>query len=241
MEFHNGFSIIIPTYHEAKNVLPMIDRIANVNFGSAPFEVVFMDDNSQDGIEDIVKNCREKYPWVRLIVRQAKKDLSQSVIDGFHAAKYPILLTLDADLSHPPEKIPEILTALEDADVVLGSRYVPGGSMDEIWPLHRKIASRTAALIARILLNVNLKDPLSGLVAIRKKTLQEGDPLEIVGWKWGLELMIKCHCKNIKEVPIHFSQRRSGYSKLTTRIVLRYFQHVNRLIFYKLFLRTNIK
>lgn len=232
----NGFSIIIPTYHEAKNIQALIHRIAQVNFKNQLFEVLLVDDNSQDGTLEIVHQLQSLYSWVRILVRKSKRDLSQSVIDGFQHAQYPTLVTIDADLSHPPEKIPDMLNALAESnvDAVLGSRYVKGGSMDEVWPLTRKIASRVAALIAIFLLRINLKDPLSGFVAIQKKTLLAGDPLNVVGWKWGLEILIKCHCKKIREVPIHFSQRKQGYSKLTFKVILNYFLHVKRLLIYKL-------
>jgi dolichol-phosphate mannosyltransferase len=236
MKNEENFSIVIPTFQEAKNIPDLIDRISKVDFAGRTFEVLIIDDRSEDGSVEIVERLRAQYPWLRMIVREAKRDLSQSVIDGFHDAKYPILVTLDADLSHPPEKLPEILEALSQpgVEVVLGSRYVPGGSMDEVWPLSRKIVSRLAAWVARVLLGVRLKDPLSGLVAIRKNTLLAGDPLSIIGWKWGLEIMIKCHCKKVVEVPIHFSQRKYGSSKLNFKIAMNYFQHIKRLAIYKM-------
>jgi len=157
-------------------------------------------------------------------------------MDGFIAAKYENLITLDADLSHPPEKIPEMMQALmqPDVDIVLGSRYVPGGSMDDVWPLSRKIASRSSALLARMLLGIKLKDPLSGYFAIRKTTLFAADAFKFIGWKWGLEIMIKCKTKKIREVPIHFSQRKYGKSKLNFKIALSYFRHIKELFLYKL-------
>lgn len=231
-----GFSLIIPTYCEVKNIPMLIERIATVNFGNRPFEVLLIDDNSNDGTVELVHGLQKKYPWLRLIVRQQARDLSYSVLEGFREARYPLLITIDADLSHPPEKIPEMLMALTQpgVDLVLGSRYVLGGSMDEIWPLSRKIASRLAAGLAQLILFNNIKDPLSGFVAIRKSTLFAGDSFDFIGWKWGLELMIKCHCKQIREVPIHFSQRQHGKSKLNMKTALLYFQHIQKLALYKI-------
>lgn len=236
MKMDEGFSIVIPTYREAENLPELIERIAKVEFGDRPFEVLLVDDNSQDNTVECVERLRERFPWLRLLVRHAKRDLSQSIVEGFENALYPTLVTIDADLSHPPEKIPEMLQVLSEpaVEIVLGSRYVPGGSMDEIWPISRKIASRFAAWIARVLLAVNLKDPLSGFFAIRKSTLFAGDKLEIIGWKWGLEIMIKCRSKTIREVPIHFSQRKKGHSKLNFKIAMNYFLHVKRLAVYKI-------
>ena len=143
---------------------------------------------------------------------------------------------MDADLSHPPEKIPLMLAILDqpNIDIVIGSRYVKGGSVDHKWPFIRKLTSRVAALLAKIVLINNVKDPLSGFLAVRKNTFVAGDPLTPIGWKIGLELMVKCRCKNIREIPIHFSQRRHGKSKLNFRISMDYLRHVMKLLRYRM-------
>ncbi|VVC77000.1 Undecaprenyl-phosphate mannosyltransferase [Aquicella siphonis] len=232
-----SFSIIIPTYCEARNIPDLAQRIANVDFGGRQFEVLLIDDNSQDGIANVVHHLAFAYPWLQLIVRTEKRDLSQSVICGFRNARHPLIVTMDADLSHPPESIPAMLEMLADTgtDMVIGSRYIPGGSSDHNWPFIRKITSRTAALIARMLLTAPVKDPLSGFLAFRKDLFLSGDPLEPIGWKVGLELMIKCRCKNIREIPIHFSQRSHGKSKLNMKISFDYLRHIIKLMRYQLF------
>jgi dolichol-phosphate mannosyltransferase len=239
LENKDGFSIIIPTYQEAKNLPDLVKRIAAVNFGNHPFEVILADDNSQDGTAQMAASLSSgHYPWLKLLTRHGKKrDLSYSIIDGFHAAIYPIVITMDADLSHPPEKIPEMLAILADpnVDAVIGSRYIKGGSTDPTWPMIRIFTSRCAALIAQTLLFTRAKDPLSGFLAIRQKTLQAGAPLRPIGWKIGLEIIIKCDCKNIREIPIHFSQRRYGTSKLNFKISFDYLHHVVRLMGHKIF------
>jgi dolichol-phosphate mannosyltransferase len=231
------FSIIVPTYHEAKNLPELIKRIAQIDFGQRVFEVILVDDNSQDGTYEVVNHWLTQYPWLRLMVRKEKKGLSESVVDGLKWAKYPLCIIMDADLSHPPEKIPEILAALEESevDLVIGSRYIKGGSSDEMWPIARKILSRLAALAARVLVAVPVKDPLSGFLALRKDAFFSGIQLEPVSWKIGLEIMVKCHYKNIKEVPIHFSQRVQGKSKLNFKVAMNYLRHVNQLIWFKVF------
>lgn len=237
---NNNFSIIMPTFREAKNIPELIERISKVDFGSRAFEVILVDDNSQDGTKEIVDHLKIKYPWLRLIVRQDRKGLSESVMEGFTHAVYPICVVMDADLSHPCEKIPEMLTVLAkpDVDLVIGSRYIKGGSSDEGWPLMRKVVSRLAALFARVLIAVPVKDPLSGFLAIKKNTYMSGIKLEPIGWKIGLEMMVKCRCKNIQEVPIHFSERVHGTSKLNYRVVLDYIKHVKRLFWFKYFQNT---
>lgn len=157
-------------------------------------------------------------------------------------AQYPLLILMDADLSHPPEKIPELLSALKDSqvDFVIGSRYIQGGSAASIWPLRRRLTSRLSAWIARWLVSATIKDPLSGFFAVRKTTLTSGSSLHPRGWKIGLEIMMKCHCHNIKEVPIHFSQRLHGKSKLNLKIALEYLKHVVSLMVYKLSARLTV-
>lgn len=233
----NGFTLIIPTYHEAMNIPELINKIAAVDFGDSAFEVLLIDDNSDDGSVEIVNEISKKYPWLKMIVRNEGRNHGLSIMTGFHHAKYPIMITMDADLSHPPEKIPDIINVLNDPDVevVLGSRYIKGGSVDGKWPLFRRISSKLSVLISRIVLPCDVKDPLSGFMAIRKKTLVNGDTLSPIGWKIGLELMVKCRCKNIREIPIHFSERTKGKSKLNVEISLEYFYHVLLLMKYKLF------
>lgn len=235
---NESVSIIIPTLCEARNIPELLKRIAQLNWGVRSFEVIVVDDNSQDGIVEAVDALSLLYPWLRLIVRYGKKGLSQAVIDGFDVAKYPILIVMDADLSHPPEKIPEMLAMIEnnDVDMVIGSRYIQNGSSDTTWPIARKRVSVFAAWIARMLVAVSVKDPLSGFIALRKKTYLSATVLKPIGWKVALELMVKCKCKNIKEIPIHFSKRVHGHSKLTSKVILDYLAHIWRLAWYKFFL-----
>lgn len=237
MDLNKDFTIIIPTFHEAKNIPELLWRISQINFGDRCFEVIVVDDNSEDGTVEIANSLSAKYPWLKLIVRHGEKSLSLSVIDGFKNASYPILVVMDADLSHPPEKIPEMLTALSDpnVDLVIGSRYIEGGSIDEKWPITRKLVSRLSGTLARILISSNVKDPLSGFLALRRNTFFSGTSFEPVGWKIGLEIIIKCQCKKIIEIPIRFSQRSSGNSKLNFKVAFNYFRHVIRLTRYKLF------
>ncbi|HNR33585.1 MAG TPA: glycosyltransferase family 2 protein [Candidatus Hydrogenedentes bacterium] len=224
-------SVIVPTYHEAANVPELIARIERVRETCAlDLEVVFMDDDSRDGIVEAVAALNK--PWVRVVVRTANRGLSPAVLDGFREARGDTLLVMDADLSHPPEKIPEMIAALDAGhDFALGSRYVPGGSTDDQWGLFRWINSRVATWFALPLTSV--RDPMSGFFAIRRETFDRADALNPVGYKIALELLIKCGCKNVCEVPIHFSKRAHGESKLSFKEQLRYLEHVRRLYTYR--------
>jgi dolichol-phosphate mannosyltransferase len=139
---------------------------------------------------------------------------------------------MDADLSHPPEAIPGLLDALaEGADFVVGSRFVKGGSTDDDWGFFRWLNSRVATCLALPL--TALKDPMSGFFALRRETFLAGREFNPIGYKIGLELLIKCDCRRVVEVPIHFADRRFGESKLSFREQLRYVQHLRRLYIYK--------
>jgi dolichol-phosphate mannosyltransferase len=231
MSTSQAFSIIVPTYREANNIPALIERIAAVGF-SVPFEVLLMDDNSADGSLAVVANLQAQYPWVHMHVNTGKRDLSQAIISGIKLARYPIVITLDADLSHPPEKIQAMLTHLADpsVDMVIGSRYIPGGSCDPNWPLARVVISRLSALLAWPLTRV--RDPLSGFIAVRKADVFSGTPLQPIGWKIGLEIMLKANLKNIKEIPIHFADRLRGTSKLNARQGWYYGLHLLTLYAY---------
>ena len=226
-----SLSIIVPTFQEAENLPELIDRIERVcDEHGLKAELLIMDDDSRDGTEELIATLQK--PWVRLVVRTENRGLSAAVLDGFRLAQHDVLLVMDADLSHPPEQIPELLGALDaGADFVIGSRYVAGGSTDEDWGLLRWLNSKAATLLARPF--TSAKDPMSGFFALRRETLARAASLNPVGYKIGLEILVKCGCRAVREAPIHFSQRRRGKSKLSLREQLRYLQHLRRLAVYK--------
>ncbi len=236
MKAEKAFSIIVPTFREAKNIPELIKRIAQLSFPSGSFEVILVDDSSQDGVEEVVSRLQAQYDWLSLISRRGPRSLSKAAMEGFQSARHGILFVMDADLSHPPEKIPEMLAALAEpqVDFVIGSRYIQGGSADEHWPVTRRITSRFAALLAQLLLSRRIQDPLSGFFALRKAALLRADTIKPIGWKVGLELILKCHCRTIREIPIHFSERLHGKSKFNFKAACDYLHHVGQLFFYKI-------
>jgi len=224
-------SVVVPTYHEVENLRPLVLRIsAAMSQAKRPYEIVFVDDNSRDGTERAVQEMADlDYP-VRLITRTGERDLSTAVIRGFSEAKGDTLICMDADLSHPPEAIPAILESLANpgVELVLGSRYVPGGSTSGHWGLRRWLNSKIATAMARPFTSV--KDPMSGFFAIPKTIYENAAPLNPIGYKIALELIVKCNCSIIREVPIHFAQRKFGNSKLSATEQLKYLRHVARLL-----------
>lgn len=226
-----SLDIVVPAYQESENIQPLIERISAVRETvSFDINVYIVDDNSNDGTEDAVKALA--LDWVNLIVRKTDRGLSSAVLRGFDEGSGDIVLVMDADLSHPAEAIPAMVAELQDgADFVVGSRYIEGGSTDDNWGFYRWLNSQIATLLARPF--VKIKDPMSGFFAIKRDQYQQAEALNPIGYKIGLELIVKCGCKKVVEVPIHFTDRVRGESKLTLKEQLKYVQHVRRLFLFK--------
>lgn len=195
-------------------------------------ELLVVDDRSDDGTAEAVTRTRED--WVRVIVRDGARSLSLAVLEGLRQATRDNLLVMDADLSHPPEAIPRLLEALKEpgVDFVLGSRYAAGGTTDARWGRWRRLNSLLARLLARPLMPV--RDPTSGYLALRRDRFLAARDLSPIGYKIGLELFVKCACRSVREVPIHFSERLHGTTKLGLRQRLEYLEHLRRLWLYRL-------
>ncbi len=222
-------SIIVPALNEADNLAHLAPRVHSAMAGR-PYELLIVDDNSRDNTPEVCRKLSETYP-LRLIVRtQPKNGLSGAVLHGLAEARGDFLVVMDADLQHPPEKLPELLAPLEAglAEFVLGSRYVPGGTTGEQWTIFRMLNSRVATLLARPFAG-NVRDPMSGFFALRKSTFERAQRLTPLGYKIGLELMCKCRVTSVTEVPIHFSTREFGESKLSLKQQFKYLEHLSRL------------
>ncbi len=226
-----SITVVVPTYREVESIPHLIDRIRSVRESTGlDLEVLFMDDDSKDGSEALVASLG--LPWARIVVRKSDRGLSQAVLEGLRTATGDALVVMDADLSHPPEKIPEILAALEQgAEIVVGSRFTEGGSIADDWGLFRWLNSRVASLLAMPL--TRLRDPMSGFFALSRSTFVAGRDFNPIGYKIMLECIIKCRCERVIEVPIHFEDRRFGESKLSLQEQLRFLQHLRRLYVYR--------
>lgn len=224
-------SIVIPTYHERDNLEALSARLTALHESAVPeLEVLIVDDDSRDGSAAWV--AEHGPPFMRLITRTGPRGLSPAVVEGLQQARHPVLVVMDADLSHPPEKIPYMVLALEAGqELALGSRYVRGGSTDDDWGIFRWLNSRIATGLARPL--TDARDPMSGFFALRKADLERAAQLNPIGYKIGLELIVKCRLENVAEVPIHFADRRAGESKLTLSEQLKYLVHLQRLYRFK--------
>jgi dolichol-phosphate mannosyltransferase len=224
-------TVVVPTYKEVENLPHLIGRLAKVRQEHGlDLDVIIMDDDSRDGSAELVAARPEK--WVQMVVRTSDRGLSPSVLDGMKRAQGDVLVCMDADLSHPPEAIPHMLRKLEEgADFVIGSRYVEGGSTSDDWGFVRWLNSRVATLLARPL--TSARDPMAGFFAFRRSTFAAGREFNPVGYKIGLECIVKCGCERVVEVPIHFEDRQLGKSKLTMRQQLLYIKHLRRLYTFK--------
>ena len=226
-------SIVVPVYREAANIEPLVRRtfaaLGHVRFEG---EMILVDDDSRDGTVEIVERLATDFP-VRLSVRTDQRGLSSAVVHGFGLARNDILVVMDADLQHPPEAIPNMVNPVVtgQAEMTFGSRYAPGGQVAEQWPLLRRLASALATLLARPL--VPLSDPMSGFFALHRRIWQQSEQVRPMGYKIGLEIAVKARCRRFAEVPIVFSTRHAGASKLTLRQQLQYVRHLLHLYWHR--------
>jgi dolichol-phosphate mannosyltransferase len=220
-------AVIVPTYREVENIPHLIERLRIVREAlGLDLALLLMDDDSRDGSAAAVAALA--LPWATLVTRKSNRGLSQAVLDGLRRTTQEIVVVMDADLSHPPEKIPELLMALKNgAEVAVGSRFIDGGSTADDWGPFRWLNSRIATLLALPLTTIH--DPMSGFFAVRRSTLAGGRDFDPVGYKVLLEIIVKCRCRYVFEVPIHFENRQLGHSKLSLREQLNYFRHLRRL------------
>lgn len=232
-------SIVVPTYREAENIPVLVPRIDEATRDAGlKYETVIVDDDSDDGSAEAVASLAERGLPVRIIVRKGERGLSTAVIRGFDESSGRILICMDADLSHPPEVIPRMVRLLRSgqADFVLGSRFCEGGSTDADWGVLRWLNSKVAQILARPL--SRLSDPMSGFFALPRSIYQQARGLNPIGYKIALELIVKCPVERIREVPIHFADRRLGRSKLNVHEQLNYLRHLSRLYRYRLLGRS---
>jgi dolichol-phosphate mannosyltransferase len=234
--------IVIPTYCECVNITNIIPAI----LASGPYEVLVVDDGSPDGTGDAVSDLSRMYPGrVHLIRRAGKLGLGTAYITGFRWAlqrDYTHILEMDADFSHHPAALARLLQASRHADLVIGSRYVPGGRTVNWSPL-RKIISRGGSIYARTLLGLPIQDLTSGFKCFRRHVLEwiNLDSVTSTGYAFQIELAYRAASVGyrIVEVPITFSERSSGESKMSATIFLEGMTRVLQLRFSGAGLRTS--
>lgn len=219
-------SVIVPTYNERENLPLLAERV----FASMPpthCELVIVDDGSPDGTAAAARELAQRWP-IRVIERTTERGLSTAVIRGLREARHELCVVMDADLSHPPEMIPALVVAMQDSrvEMAIGSRFVPGGKVDLHWPLHRRIISWCGRQLARPLTPV--RDMVAGFFCVRRSQVRF-EALDPVGYKIALELIVRHRWRHVVELPIRFTDRVAGKTKLTGAEQLRYLRHLMRL------------
>ena len=223
----DSVSVIAPVYREADNLESFVRAVdAVLTPAGFAWELLLVDDDSRDGSEEIAGNLAREFPVWFFIRRAWRRDLSLSVLQGLRTARFDRAVVMDADLSHPPDRIPDLLDALEDRAMAVGSRYVPGGSLDSDWSPWRRLISRAATWLAAPL--TACADPMSGFFAADRRLLPNLHSLRPIGYKIGLELIVRGRLA-VREVPINFRDRRKGSSKLNWRQQTNFLRHLTRL------------
>jgi dolichol-phosphate mannosyltransferase len=215
--------LCLPTYDERENLAPMIDAILAAVPG---LEVLVIDDNSPDGTGRLADEIAAREPRVQVLHRAGKEGLGRAYLAGFAwalARDYGLVLEMDCDFSHDPKYLPGLLAAAEEADLVLGSRYVAGGGTVN-WGVLRKLISRGGSLYARTILGLPVRDLTGGFKCFRREVLEAIDlpSVECTGYAFQIELTYRAARRGfrVREMPIVFADRRVGHSKMSRRIVL---------------------
>jgi dolichol-phosphate mannosyltransferase len=214
--------VIVPTYNEAQNLELILSRL---HLSIPPAHALVVDDNSPDGTGELAEKLAAVDPRVHVLHRAAKAGLGAAYIAGFRWARehgFDVVVEMDADGSHAPEQLPRLLAALESADLVLGSRYVPGGEVTD-WPLHRLLLSRAGNRYTRWALRLPVRDATGGYRAARAELIDRLPFDDVasqgycfqVDWAWRA---VRAGAR-VAEVPITFTERAFGRSKMSGSIV----------------------
>lgn len=217
-------ALVIPTRNEAGNILSLLGRIrAALNRKEIPYELLVVDDDSRDGIAELVSSISKLDPRVRLLVRKHQRGLSGAILYGWQHTDAEILGVIDADLQHPPELLPALFSAIvAGCDLAVGSRYAKGGELGG-WNPARRLVSTVAALACLPLQSSGLRvrDPMSGFFLLRRCCL-EGLDFHESGFKLLLEILIRGRVRSMQEIPFSFGRRHAGRSKAGIKTALDY-------------------
>jgi dolichol-phosphate mannosyltransferase len=216
--------LCLPTYNERENLASMIQALADV-LDTSRDEVLVIDDGSPDGTGEIADRLAGEHTWVSVLHRDTKEGIGPAYIAGFRqalAAGAELVLEMDCDFSHDPDDVPRLIAAAADADLVLGSRYAPGGGTAN-WGLLRRVVSRGGCLYAQVILGLRVRDLTGGFKCFRRGTLEsiDLDALTAHGYAFQIETTyrVKRAGLRVTEIPITFVERRAGASKMTGSIV----------------------
>lgn len=235
------FTVILPTYNERENLENFVGSLQKVfKDNGLRGRILVVDDNSPDGTGEIADRLAERYENLSVLHRPQKQGLGPAYIAGFKQAlsgDTQFIFEMDSDFSHDPAYVPSFLEAIRDADLVLGSRYVPGGRVEN-WGAMRRMVSRGGGLYARFILGVPVNDLTGGLKCFRREVLEAIDLDSVSSHGYGFQIEVTYRAIQrgfqVTEIPITFSDRQKGQSKMSNRIVLE-----AALLVWKLRLRPN--
>jgi dolichol-phosphate mannosyltransferase len=226
--------VVIPTYNERENIALIVEEIARY---APQADLLIIDDHSPDGTGEVADALRERFPQVSTMHRAGKLGLGTAYVTGFRYALehgYDLVFEMDADFSHDPRYLPDFLAEAERADLVIGSRYVPGGGTPN-WSLLRRFISNGGNIFARIMLRLPIKDATAGYRCYRREVLAALDlgAIQSQGYAFQVEMAYQTlnHGFRVHEVPIIFVDRRVGKSKMSRKIFIEGFLYVLRARF----------
>lgn len=231
IDFRTGFcvyqiSIIIPTYNERENIPILLEEIFSIigTLHDIDLEVIIVDDNSPDETGKIAEELVGKYP-LKVIHRSGKKGLGSAVMEGFALSQRSVIGVMDADLSHDPSILPEMINSLKEYDIVIGSRFSEQSYVEK-WRIDRKITSIIGVWLAKHLTCVS--DPLSGYFLLKREVIKNFSLIS-PGYKILLEILVKGKYTKVKEIPFRFRTREHSVSKLS---FVEYYYFVKQLMIF---------
>jgi len=225
-------SVIIPTLNEGDNIENLVDQInQGLDYGGINHETIVVDDNSSDGTPFIVNNLCSKNPQNKLISINEKRGIGSAISEGFLKSKGNIIVTMDADFSHPPESVISLIKAIGDGDVVVGSRYMNGGKMNG--PLTRRILSQILNRILNLILGLKVHDCTGGFIALRRDVLNSIGEIKAKSGDFSFEIIYKAKQAGftITEIPFVYHWRTKGKTK--TNIFKFGFNYLRSAIYLK--------
>ncbi|MFA5147269.1 MAG: polyprenol monophosphomannose synthase [Candidatus Omnitrophota bacterium] len=235
----NDIVVVVPTYNESENIGRLIEEI---NLLRLPLDILIVDDNSPDGTGEMVEALKKRIANIDIIHRREKEGLGPAYLEAFRyllaEGGYKYIVQMDADLSHDPKDIPRLLEAASRCDAAIGSRYVKGGGAASDWGIFRKMISRYGNFYARVIAGLEVSDCTAGFKCYRAEALRSIDLNKkfLNGYGFQVQMLYELERKGFKlcEVPIYFTERRKGASKMSLNIVVEAF-------FYLLLMRLGIK
>ena len=228
-------SLIIPVFNESEHLPALLEKVLELS-GETSLEVIVVDDSYDDLTVKSIEKFKEKIK-LKIIHRKKRLGLASAVIEGFKAASGQVLVCMDGDGSHPPEKIAELAEKIKDGhSMAVASRNIPGGGCADDWSVTRKLISKICSLLVWPI--TSLKDPMSGFFAVSSDFFSKVESsLKPISYKIGLELAVKGKLKNIPEVPFKFEERKAGSSKVNFSVMAGMAWHFFKLYCWKIFIR----